>query len=60
MMPRTPARISQADINRAIRAARQAGAIVVEVQPTGVIRILLDEAAPVAPQKQSSDDDIVL
>jgi hypothetical protein len=59
-MPRTPARISQADINRAIRAARQAGAAAVEVQPSGVIRILLDETPPVAPEKQSPDDDIVL
>jgi hypothetical protein len=59
-MSRTPARISQADINRAIRAARQAGATAVEVQPSGVIRILLDEAPPVAPEKQSPDDDIVL
>jgi hypothetical protein len=54
-MPRTPARISQADINRAIRAARQAGAAAVEVQPSGVIRILLD-APPVEPEKQSPDD----
>jgi hypothetical protein len=60
MMPRTPARISQADINRAIRAARQAGAAAIEVQPSGVIRILLVEAPPVAPEKQSPDDDIVL
>jgi hypothetical protein len=59
-MPRTPARISQADINRAIRAARQAGASAVEVQPSGTIRILLVEAPPVVPEKQSPDDDIVL
>jgi hypothetical protein len=59
-MPRTPARISQADINRALRAARQAGAAAVEVQPSGVIRILLDEAPAVAPERQSPDHEIVL
>jgi hypothetical protein len=58
-MSRTPARITQADINRAIRAARQAGAAVVEVQPSGAIRILLN-APPVAPEKQTGDDDIAL
>jgi hypothetical protein len=38
---RTPARITQADVARAIRAAKQAGATAVEVAPDGTIRILL-------------------
>ena len=39
-MPRRPATITQADVARAIRAAKQAGADAVEVQPDGKIRIL--------------------
>jgi len=42
-MPRRPATLSQADISRAIRGAKQAGAGAVEVQPDGKIRILLSE-----------------
>jgi hypothetical protein len=41
-MSRTPARFTQADIARAIRAARQAGAGGVEVRPDGTIHIPLD------------------
>jgi hypothetical protein len=36
---RTPARITQADVARAIRAAKQAGAGCVDVMPDGTIRI---------------------
>jgi len=36
-MSRTPARITQADVARAIRAAKQAGAGKVEVRPDGTI-----------------------
>lgn len=46
-MPRTPARTTQADIARAIRAAKAAGAGGVDVLPDGRIRILL--GAPAEP-----------
>lgn len=38
-MSRTPARITQADVARAIRAARQTGAGSVLILPDGTIRI---------------------
>ena len=41
-MSRTPARTTQADIARAIRAAKEAGAKGVEVRPDGTIHISLD------------------
>jgi hypothetical protein len=41
-MSRTPARFTQADVARTIRAARQAGAGAVELLPDGTIRITLD------------------
>jgi hypothetical protein len=40
-MPRRPALTTQADIARAIRAARQTGAAAVEVHPDGRISIRL-------------------
>jgi hypothetical protein len=40
-MPRRPARVTQADIARAIRAAKEAGASEVTVDGEGVIRIAL-------------------
>jgi hypothetical protein len=43
-MPRRPASITQADVARIIRAAKQAGAAAVEIAPDGKIRIVL--AAP--------------
>jgi hypothetical protein len=45
-MPRRAARITQADVARTIRAARQAGAGAVEVRPDGCIVILLTAPAP--------------
>ena len=59
-MPRRAAVITQADVARAIRAAKQEGAAEVEVRPDGglVIRLMpasTGEPAPVAPSK-----DIVL
>ena len=40
-MPRTAARVTQADIARAIRAAKQAGAeMAVEIAPDGTIRLV--------------------
>ncbi len=40
-MSRTRARFTQADVARAIRAAKQAGATVVELRPDGVISVAL-------------------
>ena len=44
-MPRTPARITQADVSRAIRAAKQAGG--------GKVRILTDGTIEIDPGPQS-------
>jgi hypothetical protein len=41
-MSRIPARFTQADIARTIRAAKQTGAGAVELLPDGTIRICLD------------------
>jgi hypothetical protein len=47
-MPRRPAKVTQADIARAIRAAKEAGASAVTVDGEGVIRIVLTaSAAPI-------------
>ena len=40
-MPRRPARVTQADVARTIRAAQQSGAFGVEVRPDGTIFIQL-------------------
>jgi hypothetical protein len=49
-MPRRPAKVTQADIARAIRAAKAAGASEVTVDGKGVIRIALAaSAAPIQP-----------
>ena len=45
-MPRRPAKVTQADIARAIRAAKEAGASEVTVDREGVIRIALRASAP--------------
>lgn len=52
-MPRRPAKVTQADIARAIRAAKQAGASEVTVDREGVIRIAL--TASTAPIEPASD-----
>jgi hypothetical protein len=44
-MSRTPARITQADVARAIRTAKQAGAGCVEVMPDGTIKISLSPSS---------------
>jgi len=46
-MPRRPAKVTQADIARAIRAAKEAGANTIDGE--GVIRITLVGAAPIKP-----------
>jgi hypothetical protein len=47
-MPRRSTTITQADIARAIRAAKQAGAESVEVRPDGSIIVLLKNDSVVA------------
>jgi hypothetical protein len=54
-MPRRPAKITQADIARAIRAAKNAGAEAVTVDSDGVIRIALQAHAPSAPSTSEPD-----
>ena len=54
-MPRRPAKVTQADIARAIRAAKEAGASVVMVDGEGVIRIALTSAAPIKPPNDSGE-----
>lgn len=44
-MPRTPARTTQADVARCIRAAQKAGAHHVEVRPDGSIAIFLSPSS---------------
>jgi hypothetical protein len=55
-MSRTPARFTQADVARSIRAAKQAGAGAVELLPDGTIRIRLDglqkPSQPVEPDQE--------
>jgi hypothetical protein len=53
-MSRRAAIISQADVARAIRAAKQAGAATVEVRPDGTIIVRVD-APPIA---GALDDDL--
>jgi hypothetical protein len=57
-MPRRPAAFTQADVARAIRAAKQAGAESIEVRPDGTITVLLKSAAPQEPT--SLDHEIIL
>lgn len=50
-----PARITQADVARVLRAAKAAGARAVEVQPSGAIVIRLDgQEAEVPPQSTAA------
>ena len=55
IMPRRAATITQADVARTIRAAKQAGAEYVEVRPDGTIFVGLKDA-PVTIAPTSSDD----
>ncbi len=59
-MSRRPAIITQADVARALRAARQAGAAFVEVQPDGVIRIRLDKVPPALIPDNDDEPPVVL
>jgi hypothetical protein len=52
-MPRRPAKVTQADIARAIRAAKEAGASAITVDAEGTIRIALTSTE--APIKTIND-----
>jgi hypothetical protein len=55
-MPRRPAKVTQAEIARAIRAAKEAGASAVMVDGEGIIRIALTaSAAPIQPKSDSDE-----
>ena len=54
-MPRRPAKVTQADIARAIRAAKEAGASAVMVDGEGVIRIALTVSAAIKPPNDSGE-----
>lgn len=54
-MSRAAARVTQADIARALRAARQVeGAWAVEIDPSGTIRIVRSENPPAKQSPQST------
>lgn len=53
-MPRRPAKVTQADIARVIRAAKEAGADEVVIDVSGQIRISL-HPAPVTSGQESND-----
>ncbi|WP_316204496.1 hypothetical protein [Bradyrhizobium sp. SZCCHNS3051] len=57
-MPRRPARVTQADIARAIRAAKEAGASEVTVDTNGAIRIALTSSVRSASQPKINFDQI--
>lgn len=61
-MSRTPAHITQADVARTIRAARQAGAPAVEIRyPDGtVIRVPLTETVEIKVPDLAAHKEIVL
>ena len=54
-MPRRPATVTQADVARTIRAAKQAGAERVEVHPGGTISVVLRDV-PISATPTSPDD----
>jgi hypothetical protein len=56
-LSRTPARFTQADIARAIRAAKQAGAADIIVRPDGSITIKL---FPSSPSAKNLDEDTLI
>ena len=63
-MSRTPARFTQADVARTIRAAKQAGAVGVEVRPDGTIYVHISlgpcSQANTSTAVLASDEDITL
>lgn len=61
-MSRTPARITQADVARAIRAAQQTGAGCVEIAPDGTIKISLSPSSTLThkPEDIARDSEVTL
>jgi hypothetical protein len=59
-MSRTPARFTQADVARAIRAAKQAGAGDVTVEPDGSIVIRLSSASSTHAEGKALDEERVI
>ena len=60
-MPRRPARVTQADIARAIRAAEQAGSPrTVEITPDGTIKLVPVEPKTAKPEASGKKREIVL
>jgi len=64
-MSRTPAKITQADVARCIRAARSAGAGLIEVRPDGTMLIHMDAVSgspsiSVVGQKDLADEEEVV
>ena len=59
-MPRRAPVITQADVVRAIRAAKEAGAEGVQINPDGTILILLSAPQVPAEPPTVEEDDIVL
>lgn len=59
-MPRAPAKFTQADIARVLRAARQAGGGLVEIRPDGTIIIRPDEAVEIKLEPLATHKEIVL
>jgi hypothetical protein len=55
-MSRTPARVTQADVARTIRAAKQAGAEGVEVRPDGTIYVRLAQKSAADNEKTPVDE----
>ena len=60
-MPRRPARVTQADIARAIRAAEQAGSPrTVEITPDGTIKLVPVEPGTAKPEANGKKREIIL
>lgn len=59
-MPRTPARVTQADMARALRAAKAVGGVRVEVKPDGTIVLAPVEADAPKPRRVDPETRIVL
>lgn len=59
-MSRTPARHTQPDIARAIRATKQAGGGVVELVPDGTIRISVISTTDKADVQREPEEEVVL
>lgn len=59
-MPRTPARVTQADMARALRAAKAVGGVRVEVKRDGTILLVPIEDEPPKPRAPDPEVRIIL